>query len=149
MSIVDKIQNMFTVGHETVYILLDDSSLVGVYYTYRLARNAAEKISVPSIHPIYMISTQWKKQLKIYKTVKSEEILYLNSSVISLSGPKSIANLEIICLLLMHYPELIARYSCLYTACKNINFPNTRYSGVVQNFKKFLDAIPDRLDYLE
>lgn len=149
MSIVDKIQKMFTVGHETVYILLDDSSLVGVYYTYRLARNSAEKLSVPSIHPIYMISTKWKKQLKIYKTVKSEEIHHLNSSMISLSGPTSIGNLEIICLLLMHYPELIARYSFLYTVCKNMNFPTRRYSGVLKNFKKFLDAIPDRIDYLD
>lgn len=147
MNVVDRIQNMFTVGHDIMYIVVDNNSCVGLYYTYRVAKLESKKHTMSTIHPIFMNSNKWKKQLRIYKTLQYEDIITLSNNVLWLSYERTIGYVEVAFVLLMQYPELVAQYSHVFNTCKNIKFPHNRYSAVVNNFKKFLEAIPARIDY--
>jgi hypothetical protein len=151
MKKIINIQNMFKDEDgdkkDFMYILFTRNNVEGIYYTMQLASNAGHSICYDyAIYPIKMESKNWKKQLKTYKTISLEEIIELRNNTLKLSYNNTIGDLEILCLLIMQYPDLLSRYPSFYNACKNIKFPAVRYSGVVHNFRKFLDAIPSRYD---
>jgi len=152
MKKIMDIQNMFMHGDgdkkDFMYILFTQYNVEGIYYTMQLASNAAHSISYDyTIYPIKMESKSWRQQLKTYKTISTTEIIELRNNTLKLSYNNTIGDLEILCLLIMQYPDLLSRYPSFYNACKNIEFPSLRFSGVINNFKKFLQEIPYRYDY--